>query len=207
MKRIIIKLFMLVITVNLSLCYIGCKNWEYNTERNGIQFKKISQSKSGTIIGYMIEDNNIQGFPCEKGWIHFKPDWQLKSFQLSEEIIFRGTLLPAHTWIHFRHHEKQIGYICSFPGDYEVQGYVCGGSGGYKGIHTGFYESGKLRSFYPPEDVMVDGVPCEETPFVNVNLYENGKIKSCKLADDYQVYGHTYKKGKIIEFDDSGIVK
>jgi antitoxin component YwqK of YwqJK toxin-antitoxin module len=97
--------------------------------------------------------------------------------------------------------------VCSFPFDYKVQGYLCGGSGGYKGTHTGFYESGKLRSFFPPEDVVVDGVTCEASLFVNVNLYENGKIKSCKLAEDYHSDGKVYKRGKTIQFDKNGNIK
>jgi hypothetical protein len=35
-----------------------------------------------------------------------------------------------------------------------------------------------------------------------VNLYENGHIKSCKLSEEYQVDGATFKKGKTIEFDE-----
>jgi len=155
----------------------------------------------------MTANHNIQDFPCEKGWIHFKEDWQLKSFQLSKKFTYNKTPLPAQTWIHLPHHEKQIGYVCSLPHDYEIQGYSCGGSGGYKGTHTGFYKNGRLRSFFPPEDVTVDGVPCEATPFVNVNLYESGHIKSCKLAEEYQVDGLTFKKGKTIEFDENGKVK
>lgn len=203
----IAKLIVLGLIVLVCLSIVGCKNWEYDVERNGIYFKKISQSKAGTIIGYMTENRLIQGYPCEKGWIHFKPDWQLKSFQLSEGYSYKGTLLPAHTWIHLPHHEAQIGYVCSFPFDYMVQGYLCSGSGGYKGTHTGFYDDGKLRSFYPPEDVVVDGVPCKVSLFMNVKFFESGKIKSCKLADDYQADGRTFKKGKFIEFDSSGKIK
>ena len=187
-----------------GLFLTACKNWEHNVEKNGILFKKVSQSKGGTIVGFMAENHNIQNFPCEKGWIHFKKNWELLSFQLSEGFTYNNILLPAHTWIHFSYHEGRSGYVCSFPYHFEVQGYLCGGSGGYKGTHTGFYDSGKLRSFFPPDDVTVDGVPCEASLLANINLYENGKLKSCKLAKDYQVDGKTYKSGRSIEFDESG---
>ena len=170
--------FMILIFLN------NCKHWEYNIQKNGIYFKKISQSGAGNYMGYMPDNLNIQEFPCEKGWIHFNKNWELLSFQLSQDFMYKGTLLPAHTWIHFPFQEGRTGYICSFPHDYQVQGYLCGGSGGYKGTHTGFYESGKLRSFFAPENVMVDGVYCDASLLVNVNLYENGKIKKCKLAGD-----------------------
>lgn len=195
-KKIVL---ILSISIAVNLCLISCKNWEYNVVKNGIHFEKIHQSKKGTNVGYMTENHVIQGFPCEKGWIHLKKDWQLRSCQLSVGFIFKGTLLPAHTWFHFPYQENQKGFICSFPNNYEVQGYICGGSGGYKGTHTRFYENGKLRSFFPPEDVTIDGIPCESSLMVSVKLNENGNIKSCKLAEDYQVNGKTYKSGMTIE--------
>lgn len=202
------KLFLsFIISTMVTLSFCGCKNWEYNVDKDNIHFEKISQSKGGTNTGFMTENHNINGFPCEKGWIHFKGDWRLLSFQLSKDFMYKGTLLPAHTWFHFPYHADQTGYVLSFPEDYEVQGYLCGGSGGYKGTHTGFYDSGKLRSFFLPEDTIVDGVPCESSLFVNVNLYENGNIKSCKLAEDYEADGEFYKRGKFIEFDRNGEVK
>ena len=207
MSKKIRILLLIAVPIVACLCFIACKDWEYNVVKNGIHFKKISQSKGGTNIGYMTDNNTIQGFPCERGWIHFKKDWRLLSFQLSEDFMYNETLVPAHTWFHFPYHANRSGYIYSFPHNYKVQGYVCGGSGGYKGTHTGFYESGKLRSFFPPEDVFVGGVPCEASLFANVNLYENGNIKSCRLAEDYQVDGVFYKRGKTVEFDKDGKVK
>jgi hypothetical protein len=205
-KKIKIFLF-LTVSIMTSLCFYACKDWEHDVVKNGIHFKKIYQSKGGTNTGYMTDSHIIQGFPCEKGWIHFKENWLLLSFQLSNEYIYKDILLPAKTWFHFPYQEVQPGYVCSFPYDYKIQGYLCGGSGGYKGTHTGFYDSGKLRSFFPPKDIIVEGVPCESSLLVNVKLYENGSIKSCKLAEDYQIDGKTYKKGKMIEFDASGKVK
>lgn len=203
-----VKIFLnLSVSIAIGLWVSGCKTWEYHVVKQGIQFEKIYQSKSGANIGYMTENRHIQGFPCEKGWIHFKQDWQLLSCQLSQDFLYNSTLLPAHTWIHFPYHDDQTGYVCSFPYDVEVQGYVCGGSGGYKGTHTGFYDSGRLRSFYPPEDVRLNGIPCEASLLVNVQLHEHGALQRCKLAEEYQADGKTYKKGKTLEFDNNGKVK
>ena len=190
-----------------TLVLSGCKDWEYDVEKNDIHFKKISLSDAGTYVGYMTENRSIDGFPCEKGWIHFKSDWQLLSFQLSEAFNYKGTLLPAHTWVHFPYHAEQTGYVVSFPDDYEVQGHLCGGSGGYKGTHTGFYESGKLRSFFPPDDVVVDDIPCKASKFASVGLYEDGSIKSCILSADYEANGIQYEEGQILEFGQNGSVK
>jgi len=201
MKMNIMRIFTAIIFL-ITLCS-GCKNWEYDIEKNGIHFDKISQSESGTIIGFMSEDHYIQGFPCEKGWIHFKKDFSLQSFQINREFSFNNIVLPAHTWINMPY-KNQTGYIVSLPFDYQIQGNLCGGSGGYKGIQTGFYSSGRLKSFYPPEDITVNGVPCEASILKSVNLYENGNIRDCKISEDYKIDGKTYKKGHLIELDESG---
>jgi hypothetical protein len=198
--------FFLTGIILVNLIFTGCKTWEYDVEKNGIHFKKISQSESGTVIGYMTEDHEIEGFPCEKGWIHFGENSQLRLFQLSKDFMYKGTLLPAHTWFIFPYNDV-TGYICAFPYDYKVQGFLCKGSGGPKGINASFYDNGRLKSFYPTEDITIDGVPCKATLFVNVNIYENGNLKSCKLADDYQINNNTIKKGAFIEFDENGNVK
>ena len=200
-------LLSLSISTLVVLSFGGCKDWEYDVVKDGVHFKKLHQSENGTTVGFMTENHTVNGFPCEKGWIHFRGDWQLLSLQLSEDFMYKGTLLPVHTWIHFPYHEDQTGYVVSFPHDYEVQGHLCGGTGGYKGTQTGFYDSGKLRSFYPPEDVVINGVPCKSSLLVNVNLYENGNLKSCKLAEDYQTDGESYKKGDIVEFSEDGRVR
>lgn len=199
--------FLIFLSILAGLGLSGCKDWEHDVVKNGIPFEKIHQSKGGTYVGVMRENRVIRGFPCEKGWIHFKKNWELLSFQLSRAFDYQSVLLPAHTWIHFPYHENQSGFVCSFPFDYEVQGYTCGGSGGYKGTHTGFYESGRLRSFFPPEDVVVNGVSCKASLFESVKLYENGNLKRCKLSRDYKAFDETRKKGKLIELDMNGRVK
>jgi hypothetical protein len=203
MKRNIMRLLAAgIILINCS----GCKNWEYDVEKNGIHFERISQAESGTIIGFMRENHEIGGFPCEKGWIHFKEDFNLQSFQLSEEFTYKNTRLPAHTWIHMPY-KGETGYIISLPFDYKIERYLCSGNGGYKGTQTGFYDSGRLRSFYPPKDTAINGVQCKATIFDNINLHENGRLKSCILAQDYPANGVTIKKGTRIELGESGKIK
>ena len=206
MKQLLKMVFMIVAITLLCLGILGCKSWEYDVERNGIQFKKFHQDEDGFIIGNMSHNQNIHGFPCEKGWIHFKDDWSLQSFQLSEDFLFKGHLFPAHTWIHMPYHRNQDSFIVALPHDCKLQGHVCGGSGGFKGTQTSIYMSGRLRSFFPPEDIVIQGVSCKATLFENVCLYENGNLKSTKLAADYTVDGKTWKKGSFIEFDPFGNV-
>ena len=207
MRKSKIAAFLFFFTLLASLCLYGCKNWEYGVVKNGIHFDKIHQSRGGTYVGYMTENRVVGGFPCEKGWIHFKKNWQLLSFQLSTNYKHNNNLFPAHTWIHLPYHDEQSGYVCAFPHNYEVQGYTCGGSGGFKGTQTGFYDSGRLRSFFPPDDIVINGVSCKASLFANINLHENGNLKRCTLAEDYHTAIKNYKKGKSIELDINGTVK
>ena len=201
------KKTILLISLYFLILFTSCKEWEYDVEKHGIHFKKISQSDAGTIIGFMSENQTIDGYPCAKGWIHFRSNWQLLSFQISEPFAFRGTKFPAKTWIHMPYHEESTNYVVSLPYDMEIQGYLCSGSGGYGGTHTGFYGNGKLRSFFPPENIIIDGVPCKSTPFQNTILHESGKLKKCKLSADFEQNGMIYKKGIVIDFDENGQVK
>jgi hypothetical protein len=187
-----------------SLILLGCKGWERDVVRNGIHFEKIHQSAAGTHVGLMSADQEIQDFPCAKGWIHFRGNGELLSFQLSREHEFMNLRLPAQTWIHFPQDPDQGGYACVFPHALQVQGYLCRGGGGFKGIQTGFHPGGMLRSFFPPEDVLVDGVPCAASLLHAVRLHENGRIQGCRLAADHVQGGESYPKGRVLAFDING---
>lgn len=196
----------LMVLFSFLLLLSACKDWQKDITLNQIHFEKYRQSKNGTRLGFMSSDEIIDGFPCKKGWIHFRDNWELLSFQISEDFRYQGLDLPSGTWIHFPYHKNQTGFICSFPTDITVQDCFCAGSGGYKGTHTGFYDNGKLRSFFPAEDQKVNGFPCKKSIFTNVNLYENGRMKKCKLAEDYDYKGKNYKKNMVIHLDKSGNV-
>ena len=192
---------LLGVVLALSLILMSCdRTTEYSVIKRGIHFSKIHTSSSGVSTGRMTVRNIIQGIPCEEGWVHFKKDGGLLSCQLYTEYTLKNVTLPAHTWIHLPYHDHQTGFVCSLPHDQEIQGFLCEGTGGYKGTHTSFYETGKLRSFYPVRELIVSGVPCKATPFVNVQLHENGSLKSCKLSADYTIQNTEIKKGEIIEF-------
>ena len=89
MNKLTKKILFLILLLLISICFYSCKEWEYDIEKNGIHFKKMYQSKGGTNTGYMTENHNIQGFPCEKGWIHFRKNWeQLILRYIDKSLIF-----------------------------------------------------------------------------------------------------------------------
>ena len=68
-----------------------------------------------------------------------------------------------------------------------------------------FYPSGKFKSCFLAKDQLVQGVPCAHGGIVQaivhrdvpVELYENGRLKSCLLAADYpgQRRGDRFEQG------------
>jgi len=116
-----------------------------------------------------------------------------------------GADIPAESQISF-----YDDYTAFFLGsDTEIQGYCCNGNFARKtsqGISTTLYLSGKLRSFFPCDDVEINGILCLSSPFAGVKLFENGKIKECKLAADQEVEGIQYKKKTVLFFDETGAV-
>ncbi|MBN2278944.1 MAG: hypothetical protein JXQ65_00025 [Candidatus Marinimicrobia bacterium] len=203
------------ITQRLDLCLLmlflviltECKNWEKQVEKNGIYFDKIHQSKGGTRVGYMNKNQTIDGLPCEKGWIHFRKNWDLLSIQLSSDFEYKGLLLPKNSWLHLSYDTNSTDYVVSFPYDIEVQGFWVDGTGSYKGTHTGFYGSGKIRSFYPAKELVIQGIPCKRSLLENILVYENGRLQRCKLSKDFKIDGKRYPKGTTVYFDEEGRIK
>ncbi len=179
--------------------------WDRNVTQNGIEFAKYRQGRgTGTHIGVLKKDTVIQGYPCKKGWVHFYPDWSLKRFFLNESMTINDNFIPYKTWVKLNE-EGQI-ILCTFPHDTLIRGHLCQGTGGTKGTQTSFYPDGKLRGFYPPKAVVIEGIPCKKTPFFNVHLHKNGRLEYCKLAEDTVINGVEYKKNTKMYFDSEGNV-
>ena len=74
-------------------------------------------------------------------------------------------------------------YICFFPNNTEVQGYLCRGSVmGREGIQTSFHKNGKLNLFFSRRDIEIDGISCKGTVFHPIGLHDNGKLRNCTLT-------------------------
>lgn len=57
-----------------------------------------------------------------------------------------------------------------------------------------------LKSAYLLEDAIIQGVPCKASSSVPVKFYSDGKIKSCKLYEDYYFSNKLYKANSEILF-------
>ena len=194
--KIIILLFICVGSFGLS----GCDEWENDVVINGIKFTKFSHSSKK---GYLAEDTLIQDYPCKKGFVVFYDDWSLNTFQFSEPFEFSGFVIPAKTW-GMLDKEGNI-YICFFSKDTEVQGYPCRGSiMGREGIQTSFHKNGKLNCFFPRKDIEIDGILCKGSVFHLTVLHNNGRLRSCTLAETTTIHGSEYKMKSKISLDREG---
>ena len=96
--------------------------------------------------------------------------------------------------------------MCSFPDDIEIQGMMCIGTGGPKGVQTSFYKNGNLKYFFSREKLEIDTVPCKGGVFYIIGFYENGLLKTFTLYDNCVINGKEYKKHTNIKLDESGNV-
>ncbi len=196
---------LIVLSSPVEADFLFFRTWKKDITENGIAFAKLRQiKKTGTWIGVLKEDMYIEGLPCRKSSVLFYPDWSLKGFYLSESITINDTFLPYKTWVQLD--ENGRINMCAFPHDTRIQGHLCEGTGGAGGTHTGFYPSGKLECFYPPETISIDGILCKRTLLFNIGLHENGRLEHCKLAEDTIIGDVSCKKNDKVYFDETGKV-
>jgi hypothetical protein len=198
-KFILVAVSVLAAVTLLAGCVF---NWQKDVTVNGMHFKKYTPSSiRGDHIGYLSEDQVIQGYPCKKGFTTLWPDLTLCECQASSAFEFNGNEVPAGTWLIM----SKEGYlrVCSFPKETVIQGYRCKG-GGRLGATTGFYKSGRLESFYSRENLAVDGFECKGSL---IALHENGSLRSCKLVSPAVIDGVSYEAGTKLVLDPEGHVE
>lgn len=172
----------------------GCSDWQHDVTLQGVAFSKVRTVSNGRLIGQIAADTVVQGRPCAQGWLHLHPNGVPAVFVAAQEIrVPRGTI-PAGTWVF--QDSAGVVTICAFPQDTLVQGHLCRGSGGPKGVQTSFYPDGALRQFFLVQPTVIDGVPCA-TGLIRgaVELHENGRLKSCALDGDFVRDGVKLGKG------------
>ena len=196
----------------IALCILACFNagclfdsdWERDVVKNGIAFDKVTQRESGIWTGVLKENTQIQGYPCQKGWVGFNGDWTLRRFTLSEPFdIGHDTILPKDTYVVSLWQGGRIR-VCALPGRMKIQGQRCIGTGGPKGVQVSFYPDGALQTFFAPQDTDIQGVPCRGGVFHIIQLHPNGSIKQATLPVDTRINDIIYPKGKTLYFNETG---
>jgi hypothetical protein len=151
-----------------------------------------AQSKPQTYRKMLDRLQDIQGYPCAKGWAWFFADGKLANCTVSRDIAFGEAAIPAGSWITLLPDGKPR--IAQMKQDAKVAGVTCMGGGwlgSSEGAMTAFYPSGKLQQCYLAGDQSVQGVPCMRGGMLGdgfgggAMFYENGKLKACKLTQDF----------------------
>jgi hypothetical protein len=197
-----VRLLFIISVVFCCGLLIACPmNWQKNVTKNGIYFKKLRYNEDlKSYTGFIDTDINTGGYSCQKGWIRFFDNWQLKSFVTTQDLNLSDNYIPAGTWIEF----DRSGRIrlCAFPRDTSVRGIVCKGtSGNPKGFHTTFYPDGALKYCCPVTDLEIKGIPCKSGFFEIIGLHPNGNLMECELSRDFVLNDLSLKKGEKIRLN------
>jgi len=178
--------------------------WEYNRNTHNIEFSKIrygiADNDTIVIIGFLKSSTWVEGYLCEADWVHFTKDWKLIMFKMAETKTINNFQYPQNAWIHIRNNT----IICSLPHDTVIQGYLCRGNGGPKGIQTSIYPNGQLESFFTKGNIKINEINCKGGVFSNIVLYDDGRLKECTLSEEQSINKIKFKKGVRIHFDESG---
>ena len=192
-----------LLSLTAALFLAGCFDWQHDVTVQGVAFSKVRMEDSGLVIGLLKEDTLIGGRPCKRGWVHLRPNGVPVGFTASREIDVGRFKIPTDTWV-FQNQDGVVT-VCAFPGDTEVQGHLCRGSGGPKGVQAAFYADGALKQFFLRHATRIENIPCRAGIFgESIELHENGRLKACVLSDDFMRDGHSYAKGAHLRFDAAG---
>jgi hypothetical protein len=151
-----------------------------------------AQSKPQTHRKLLDRPQEIQGYPCAKGYAWFFADERLSRCTVTREIAFGEARISAGSYIGL--HPDGTPNIVQMSHAAPILGVTCmGGSflGTGEGPMVAFYPSGKLEGCYLAGNQTVQGVPCMnggifgDGPGSGVRFYQNGKLKSCKLTKDF----------------------
>lgn len=200
----------LVYSIILTLFNTSCNNhyskWQKDVCIEGLCFTKLkysfNQHDTISIIAYLKTDTEIDGFPCKAGWIHFTKKWEPKLFCLYKDYLLNKVELKCGTWVMLNKENRFFSVV--FPNDTLINGCKIKGGGGVKGIQTSFYNSGRLFSFFPDGNIIIDSIKCKGGVLHPVYLYEDGKLKSFTLDEQRNINGILVKKGSLVQIDTLG---
>ncbi len=178
-------------------------SWQRDVTLHGVLFTKVRTDGAGLHLGQIDTETVVGGRACRPGWLHLHPDGTPAAFTAAHDIVLPRVTIPAGTWVM----QDAAGTIttCSFPADTMVQGHLCRGTGGPKGVQTAFYPDGAIRQYFSVRPATLDGVPCG-TGLVrgSIELHANGRLKSCLLGDTWVHAGRKLRKGARITLTADG---
>lgn len=147
---------------------------------------------------FLLEDAELAGFPCQR-WAWWYEDGRLDNLELAHDLVVEGHDFPAGTRLFF----DREGHMAHawLSADRVIDGLPCRGR--WK-IDTAFHPNGRVRAFFPPDPIEIDGVLCSASVFHPVYLHPDGRLRQCKLAREVTLDGRTFAQGETLALDASG---
>jgi hypothetical protein len=197
------NVFFLLLFQAPLLLLAGCSHWQHEVVTQNVAFTKVRIENNGLVIGQLKKDTVIGGRPCKQGWVHIGPNGVPVGFTASRTIDLGRFVIPSGTWV-FQNGNGEIT-VCAFPRDTDIQGHMCRGSGGPKGVQAAFYPDGSLKEYFLRQDTLIQGIPCKGGLFNrSIHLHKNGRLKECVLSEELARDGCTYSVGTHLHFDSDG---
>jgi hypothetical protein len=114
--------------------------------------------------------------------------------------MLSGHRFPRASWPRFN--DSGVLIAAWLSQDVRLQGIPCKGTG-YKAWAVGFHPNGRLSLCYLSEVAEIEGIPCQAAWFwreltgtTQVQLYPDGRLRSCRLARAMTLDGKRWSKGE-----------
>jgi hypothetical protein len=147
---------------------------------------------------FLVEETELAGLPC-RGYAWWYEDGRIDNVELAAERVVQGHRFPEGTRVFFDRDGRLAHAWLSE--DTVIDGRPCRGR--WK-IDTAFHPNGRVRAFFPPDTLEIDGVACVASVFHPVYLHPDGRLCQCKLARDVTLEGRTFEKGETLRLDEAG---
>jgi hypothetical protein len=178
----------------------ACRGAALPTSQGTFYERTIQRAGDGTVLkGELVAASELQQLPC-RGWAHFRPDGSLRSVELARDAELGGRALPAGTRV-FLDEQGRLE-SCWLSRTTSFDGVPC--RGGFGKTSTAFHPDGGLRACFPPDDIEIQGIPCEATPFVPIYFHANRRLASCRLSRAVVLEGIEIPSGSTIRLDAQG---
>ena len=168
----------IILLIGILISCIQQERWMRNVKINEVEFEKVRYSFKDrdtiAIIGFMKKNNEIQGYPCKKGWVHFTKDKKLELFCLSKPYVIENISLPKESWIINIQNDKFTTVV--LPNDATIQELPVKGGKGVKGTRTIFYKNGDLKSFSPNQNFIKNGIKFKKSMLRPIQISSNKEI-------------------------------
>jgi hypothetical protein len=133
------------------------------------------------------------------------PTGRLDECPIAMDTAIAGHTFARGTWIRLDEEGVLKSVWLSKP--LVIQGLPCRGTG-YKGWAVTFHANGALALCFLEELTTIDGVPCAAAAFLReltgnsgVSMSDRGRLRSCRLARDFERGGTRHQKGSRITID------